>query len=254
MRRRRRRSGAASSRRRASRSRRRRRAARVHRVAHDDVLLVGAPCAAPRCARGVPTRPSAIAAQARSSESSRRPRKPLPLSIASRCATPASPHSAPYASKNAIFSVRSASRMRLALHHRLEARSTGRYARADSARTAATRTSRSASSMRALQRLQRARRSDLASACTASCAQRRRLVRRAPCASDATAAGAFSAPARRIASSATLAAPATAISRTSSAVFAPRVAPRPPRAAGAACVLHLASATEAPWPSAVGRS
>ena len=69
------------------------------------------PCAATSAALLLEIRPSAIAAQARISESSRRPRKPLPLSTVSRYSTPSSPASVPNASKNAIFSVGSASRI-----------------------------------------------------------------------------------------------------------------------------------------------
>src|SRR5207237_8499034 len=63
------------------------------------------------CAFLLPTFPNAIAAHARSSGSSRRPNSVLLFRSPSREGMPASPHMAPNASKNAIFSVRSAARM-----------------------------------------------------------------------------------------------------------------------------------------------
>ena len=119
----------------------------IHRVAHDDVLL--ARRATQRLLRarrvdaaerhrgaGAQLGVLAAAEQGLAVAASRR-----------ACETPSSPHSAPYASKTAIFSVRSASRIALALHDRVELRQHRAIARAPcSARTAATRTSRSASS------------------------------------------------------------------------------------------------------------
>src|SRR6266576_159424 len=61
-------------------------------------------------ASGVRTLPSAIAAQARVSGSSFRVSSPLAASIFSSAGIPLAPTSAPNASKNAIFSVRSAFR------------------------------------------------------------------------------------------------------------------------------------------------
>src|SRR5438445_13449366 len=61
-------------------------------------------------ASGVRIFPSAMAAHARVSGSSRLPSRPFATSILSSAAMPFAPTSAPYASKNAIFSVRSALR------------------------------------------------------------------------------------------------------------------------------------------------
>ena len=139
-----------------------------HRVAHDDVLLrrrlaqrLDAPS---RCRRA-----RARSRRRRESRrSSRRPRNPLPLSIASSCETPASPQSAPYASKNAIFSVRSASRTPCPSRRSRAARAPA-IARAPTAR-APRRCERRGRRPRSLARAPAARPGDAisASACTAS--------------------------------------------------------------------------------------
>src|SRR5207302_345443 len=97
-------------------------------------------------ALGLEIRPSAIAAHARNSESSRRPRNPFPFSTESRYSTPPSPESVPKASKNAIFSVRSASRIVLPFTTASTRGRTSLYWRVVKARTAEIRTSRSESS------------------------------------------------------------------------------------------------------------
>src|SRR3982751_2371425 len=96
-------------------------------------------------ALAVLTLPSAIAAQARISESSFLPMKPLALSSPSSNGTPASPHNNPNASKKAIFSVRLLSRRSLPLIAASIRGNAARAFRAPSARTATMRTSRSSS-------------------------------------------------------------------------------------------------------------
>src|SRR5262249_22030790 len=92
-----------------------------------------------------PMRPRAIAAHARNSSSSRRPRNPRPLRIPSQSGMPASPATAPYASKNAIRSVRSALRT-LPFTAASRRAAAGLCGCAAYARAAFTRTSRSSSS------------------------------------------------------------------------------------------------------------
>ena len=118
----------------------------VHGVAHDISFSLDARRSA-SCARGVvPIRPSAMAAQARSSGSSRWPKSRLAVQHAvEQRRRRSSPHSAPYASNSAIFSVRSASRSQLCPSPIASSfASAGRYAlRRQWPATAATRTSRS---------------------------------------------------------------------------------------------------------------
>src|SRR5207249_9466766 len=85
------------------------RSARVTALRTSGSLSWAARSSTPR-ASGVRTLPSAIAAQARVSGSSFRPSSPLAASIFSSAGIPLAPTSAPNASKNAIFSVRSALR------------------------------------------------------------------------------------------------------------------------------------------------
>ena len=162
------------------------------------------------------------------------PEQRLPLSMPSSVATPPSPHSAPYASNTAIFSVRSASRSAFPFTIAFELRQR-RSIRARRSARARRRRGRRARRRPVRARAPAARR---ASRSRRAPAPPRRAAAASPSgehlASGATAAGVLSAPARRIASSATSRHGRSRSASRARPCSARRVVPRRPRAAGGA--------------------